>query len=260
MIYGTINSYLKQKSLYFKADQNLKSYTPASAAEKDGVISKLNDTLEKVNESNRMSGILTRLKTGKRLSKADAEYLRKKSPDLYRKYQMIEAEREGHRKMLKKARSRKDAAQLQQMKLGQLYSECTGGGSGADQEYNLCRAAAVREEYREYLAKRKKERLPGQTVRDIGQAQGRAQREEATSFSGRREARGEIRGEAARLYRRRDALSGAGSEDGSGARFRLSGQRQERLEAKAQEDVSTAGRRKAVARYKAVNRAGVRLG
>ena len=191
MIYGTINNYLKQKTLFIKADQNIKSYTPASAKASDqgGVISKLNDTLAQVNDSNRMSGILTRLKTGKRLSKADAEYLRKKSPDMYRKYQMIEAEREGHRKNLGSARSKKDASQIQQTKLGQLYSECVNGGAGADPEFSLCRAAAVREEYREYLAKKKRgardERRP--EIRAQGEATAAGRKEAVAKYKAARQ-------------------------------------------------------------------------
>ena len=208
VIYGSINNYLKQKSLMVQANRNLHSYTPAS--EREGVISKLTDTLNQVNDSNRMSGILTRMKTGKRLSKADAEYLRKNSPDLYRKYQMIEAEREGHKKNLRRARTKKDASQIQQSKLGQLYNECVGGGPHADAEFNLCRAAAVREEYREYLDKKKK----GAPRKDVHE-----------------------------LLVRDDAMVN---------RRRYTGERDEwKPQTKAQAEVSAAGRKKAVAKYKA---------
>ena len=207
MIYGSVNNYIKQKSLWIKAQRSLNDYTPAS---ENQLITRLNEQLKETNAANKMSAILNRMRMGKRLSKAEKEYLRKNSPDLYRKYQSIEAERDGHARTLKNAKSKKDAARIQQMKAAQLYGECCRTSSGPEGEYQVYRAAAVREEYNEYLAKSRKDRK----VKEQGTG-------DSVSISGKR---------------------GADSPSGTGRK----------MQTLIPEAPTKAGRKKAVARYKAV--------
>ena len=125
----------------------MKAYAPASA---DSTTSRLSEQFKEISASNKLSGILNKMRIGKRLSAAEKEYLRKNAPDAYRKYRMVEAERDAHRKRLDNAKSKKDAAQAQQAKLVMIYDECRGKAASIDSEFVASRAAAIKEEYREY--------------------------------------------------------------------------------------------------------------
>ena len=156
MISTSVNNYVMQKSLWAKAEQNMKQPAKPSG---DSTISNLTAQLNDVNEQNKFSAVMTKMRTGKRLTAAEKEYLRKKSPEMYEKYQKIEAERASHRRQLKRAKSEKEATQIQQMKMAAFYGECKAAGNAGDSDYAMCRAAAINSEYGEYKARARK---PGQ--------------------------------------------------------------------------------------------------
>ena len=153
MISGSVNNYLKQKSLWLKAQQNMRE--PAKSSDNSS-LSSISERFKEMAEQNKLSSIMNKMKAGKRLSGAEKEYLKNKSPDAYRRYQMIEAERDNYGKQLDGAKSKKEAAALHQAKIAQLYSESRSGTAAADSELYVCRAAALSDEYRQYVEKGKK--------------------------------------------------------------------------------------------------------
>ena len=121
-------------------------------------LARLTEQLKDAGEQNRLSAIMTKMRTGKRLTRAEKSYLKEKSPDMYRKYQMVEAERNEYGKQLRQAKSKGDAQKLHQMKLATLYNESNSAAASADSEIIVCRTAAAVEEYREYATRGKKRR------------------------------------------------------------------------------------------------------
>jgi len=152
MINGSVNNYVQQQNLWQKAEAKLKQNPPDSDGQK---ISQLVTQMNEAGDKNRLAAIMTKMRCGKRLTGAEKDYLRKSSPDMYRKYQQIEAERSGYRKQLKSAKTKAEAAQIHQMKIAQLYGECNSITPTVDGDLAACREAAIREEYREHQARQK---------------------------------------------------------------------------------------------------------
>ena len=153
MIYTSPSTYAKQKGLWIQASRNLEE---KAAPAKDSPLKNITEQIKAVSEQNKMSSIMTKMKTGKRLSNSEKEYLKKNAPDTYQKYQMIEAEREAYRKQLRGAKTKAAADRIHQQKLVALSKELEVAKSSEDSEFILSRAAAINDEYQQYKAKHKK--------------------------------------------------------------------------------------------------------
>ncbi len=155
IISGSLNNYIQQKNLRFKAERNLKNPSLAAKGSDSCQISRL---LEEDESRRKLGDITTKLKMGKTLTDKEKEYLKQQSPELYRQYQMIESERSACSKQLSKARSRKEGAAIHQAKLYQIWDEQRKNPSNSDPELYAYRTAAIQDEYNEYRTKGKEYR------------------------------------------------------------------------------------------------------
>ena len=144
----SMNSFLKQQQLKLSAQQRMKNYTGGTADEK---ANRLVKEMKQLETSNRIGAIAGRLKAGKKLSGADLAFLRKHAPELYGKAIQIVKEREAYRRRMEKAKTKDEAARIQQEKQQQLSLETKQ--KGADPEFLLMRSSAILDEHTSYLAK-----------------------------------------------------------------------------------------------------------
>ena len=159
MIYSSASTFAKQKSLWAQARQSLNKQAASDKPAKDTPLANMLAQINDVAEQNKLGSILTKMRTGKRLSQAEKKYLKENAPDTYTKYQMIEAERDGYRRQLKRAKSKEEADRLHQNKIVALSGELDTAKSTPDREYVICRAAAVNSEYLAHKTKGNRKHL-----------------------------------------------------------------------------------------------------
>ncbi len=80
------------------------------------------EDLAKMRESNQMSGIDAKVKSGADLSPEELKYLKEKKPEAYREYQELKQEQEAYKEKLKSCRTKDEVDELKFTKLGEFMS------------------------------------------------------------------------------------------------------------------------------------------
>lgn len=117
---GTVGSYLKQKNLHFAA--NYKIRTGQRVVDSNGnlqfaksnMFEEMNKAQKKTEDevsAARIAGIKQKLMNGRKLTTEEMNYLREKSPQMYRKAKHAEEAREELKSELKKAKTKQEARQ-----------------------------------------------------------------------------------------------------------------------------------------------------
>jgi len=115
---------------------------------------KQNDEMIKSTNLNRIVG---KMKSGRRLSYDEMEYLRKHDPALYEKAVKIEKEREEHRRELRKYKTKEEARKVQTAKCLQLQAEAKAvrdnkdGSNPTDFEFISMRMMAMFDEFAAFV-------------------------------------------------------------------------------------------------------------
>lgn len=121
MISGTLTNYTRMAQLQFKAQRRL-SGEPLED-EKDAERANLERQADSTRKSIRVSSIVTKLKSGQKLTGKELSYLRSNSPELYRKAVEIAKEREQYKKKLKKCTTKDDVEKAKIEKIQKLANE-----------------------------------------------------------------------------------------------------------------------------------------
>ncbi|MCL2283244.1 MAG: hypothetical protein FWC26_08000 [Fibromonadales bacterium] len=126
---------------------------------------KQNDEMVKAATLDRIVG---KMKTGKRLSHDEMEYLRKHAPGLYTKAVKIEKEREELRQALRNCKTKEEAKRVQAAKALQLQAEAKAvhnnkdGSSPEDLEFIGMRMMAMFDEFAEFVKSSEYEEMPNE--------------------------------------------------------------------------------------------------
>ncbi len=116
------NAELKQK--FAERTQNQARNKPAAEkTEKQKQIEQIAAQMKDIRESNIISSIDTKLRTGAELTDSELLYLQKKNPELYKKAMDIKREREQYKRELKECRTKEDVERLNSRKTSQFLSE-----------------------------------------------------------------------------------------------------------------------------------------
>lgn len=70
------------------------------------------EDLAKMRESNQLSSIAAKLKSGQELSYEEIDYLQKNNPELYREYQEIKSEKAAYKRQLRECKTKEDVERL----------------------------------------------------------------------------------------------------------------------------------------------------
>lgn len=133
---GTMGNYMLQMKRTRLWEMKKSGYDPE-------VIKKTEDSIN-MNVQARLSAIVGKLKSGKKLSSAEMEFLKVNSPQTYSKAVAIAKEREEYRKKLEKCRTKEDAQRLHTEKLQSLVKEAD---SGVSPEEIAIRVAQINDEH-----------------------------------------------------------------------------------------------------------------
>lgn len=104
LIAGNINSYIKQCGLRIKANMRLESGVSS--------IGKIAEQTASQKKQIAMSGIVSKLDFGKKLTQEELEYLRENDPQLYAKAVKIALERAQYERQLKRCKTKEEARKL----------------------------------------------------------------------------------------------------------------------------------------------------
>ena len=159
---GRINDHLKTANLEIKWQQRKnRPFMPDNPNKKEeNTITALIKQNEETQKTETMQRIDRKLKTGKKLSAAEMDYLRKNAPDLYVKAVKIEAEREEYRRALSRCKTKEEAKQLHTEKTMQLLTESSAVAGNPYipkerkqemLEFIAMRTAAVNNEFYDYM-------------------------------------------------------------------------------------------------------------
>lgn len=116
---GSLQNYLKTTKLNIKWKQRQDDII-AKAKERDPKIADLLRTSQDMTKSNAIQGIDAKLKSGKKLSPQEMDYLREHSPELYKKAVEVTREREAYERELKQCKT-KEAVQKLNMRYSQAF-------------------------------------------------------------------------------------------------------------------------------------------
>ncbi len=81
------------------------------------------ETLQSMNDSNRMQEINAKLNAGSKLSADEIAYLQKNAPELYREYVEAEQEAESYKKQLKHCKTKEDVQRVKLSKVSSFMAE-----------------------------------------------------------------------------------------------------------------------------------------
>lgn len=128
-IIGTIRNTLKLAEMdnqWYQKQKELEKTKQKRRADMDPMaqeILRYKDDLEKMRESNQMSSIDTKLKSGAELTPEEIAYLKKNAPESYREYEEVKREKEAYEHQLKSCRTKEDVEKLKLNKMGQFMAE-----------------------------------------------------------------------------------------------------------------------------------------
>lgn len=81
------------------------------------------EDIQRMREGNEMHSVLSKIKSGSELAPEEIEYLKKNSPNSYKEYEEIKAEKEAYEQQLKACKSQEDVEKLKLNKAGQFLAE-----------------------------------------------------------------------------------------------------------------------------------------
>ena len=219
MLIGSANQYAK--SMAKRTLWDLKKRSGDLTAHKSSLsdyvnFTKASSVLPRTDEQDaKLSSIMTKAQTGKKLSYDDWEYLRSKKPALYAQLQQAERERENYEKALRRCKTKEEAQRLHVSKLGEIMEAAKNGDQGAIYRLNRLTRTMVEftesEEYKE---------LPTEAEEAIERESERQERREALreEMEAEKARRDEESGEAERDAQIRDAETAVKPDAESGVK------------------------------------------
>lgn len=125
---GTIKSAIKLAELDAKWQQKKdnigkKTYQQQEMTPEQRQVEAFKEDIEKMRESDNYAMIYNKLKTGKKLSPEEAEYLQKKDPQAYTDYKNAQAEKEAFKKKLKNCETKEDVRKLKTLEMGNFLTQ-----------------------------------------------------------------------------------------------------------------------------------------
>jgi hypothetical protein len=148
---------------------------PADEKEDNSTVGMLKRQFEQVKHTTTMSSIQSKLRTGKRLTKAEKAYLKVNSPDLYDQAARIEQERENYKQELRRCRSKRDVEELRRRRALLYAAEANAVANNPNiprekkqeyLDYIGMRVAAAEDEYTEFSETAEYKTLPEKTKPD----------------------------------------------------------------------------------------------
>lgn len=124
--FGTMQNYMKNAELKIKFEQRKQNYNLETnsdeKSEKQSQIDQICDDLKNIRQSNKISGIDMKLRSGGELTDDELAYLKQKDPELYKKAIEVKRERKLYRKALNNCRTKEDVEKLKVCKLHEFMS------------------------------------------------------------------------------------------------------------------------------------------
>lgn len=111
---GTIQTNIKNTELKMKFEQRKETQAKTNP---------FDDEISKFQDDNKMTSIDSKLKTGVELTEKEMEYLKEKSPELYKKAIAVKEEKNQYRQSLKNSRSKEEAERIRSSKMQAFLSE-----------------------------------------------------------------------------------------------------------------------------------------
>lgn len=143
---GTLYNYTR--NLYFTQKWNMK---------KQGIVVDDNNSTinyikksQEQNKAEKLSSIITKLKSGMKLSSEEMDFLRQNSPETYKKVIEINQEREEYRRELKKCKTKDEVVNKNTSKVCSLVGQArsvSGSGSAESMEFIQMKVAAINDEH-----------------------------------------------------------------------------------------------------------------
>jgi len=116
---GSVNDYTKNLALTQKWQKRVKE----QKSTKDPRIEEMEKQMKEIRRGQRLSGIMTKAKSGSKLTPDELSYLRTHSPDDYDRVVRAQREREDYKKQLSRCKSKEDVDKLKQQKLSSFVTE-----------------------------------------------------------------------------------------------------------------------------------------
>jgi hypothetical protein len=164
-VIGRITNYVKTAQLEQKWQQK--------KFEMSGDKSKETGSINDWMKAKRIGDIKNKMKSGKRLSFEEKEFLRIHAPDLYEKAMKIEKERDEFRKALEKCKTKEEAMRVQTSKALELQTEAQAlsgdSKTGKDQGYSefmAMRMMAIFDEYADFTKSKEYAEKPNEYEKD----------------------------------------------------------------------------------------------
>ena len=160
-VIGRITNYVKNVQLEQKWQQKKFEMSGDKSKETGGV----NDWMK----AKRIGDIKNKMKSGKRLSFEEKEFLRVNAPDLYEKAMKIEKERDEFRKALEKCKTKEEAMRVQTSKALELQTEAQAmsckfkdGQERDESEFIAMRMMAIFDEYADFTKSKEYSEMPNE--------------------------------------------------------------------------------------------------
>jgi len=160
-VIGRITNYVKTAQL----EQKWQQKKIEMAGEKSKSANEINDW----KKAKRIEEIKNKMKSGKRLSFEEKEFLRVNAPDLYEKAMKIEKERDEFRRALEKCKTKEEAQRLQAAKALELQTEAQAmscklkdGKERDENEFMAMRMMAIFDEYADFTKSKEYSEKPNE--------------------------------------------------------------------------------------------------
>ena len=160
---GTVHDYAKGVQNQANLRMKQRELSLQSAGGAPNAYAQFISQLRQQTETVKKGMIDLKLKSGKRLSAAEMEYLRKNDPDMYAKAVRIAREREAYEKELRNCRTKQDVQRLRLGKMSSLMSELNTAAAANDTaaaEEIQMRASAIGDEHGRFVGSKTYMRLP----------------------------------------------------------------------------------------------------
>ena len=151
-IFKSATAYAKTRALQIRAMQNINNpanFNKSSKAQNAG-------NIDAENKQQRIEALRNKLKSGKKLSSSEMEFLRENSPELYEKAVKIMKEREDYARRLRNCKTKENVRRLQMEKSQQLSAEAK---SISSEELQM-KISAMFDEHTSFLKKPEYYALP----------------------------------------------------------------------------------------------------
>jgi hypothetical protein len=173
---GTISTYVKNMTLEKKWQERKKNPFMPKGNENSSlsVYASYKKQIEDSQKQWRIYSIVSKLKSGMKLSGSDMEYLKTHAPALYEEAVKIEKEREEYRRELEQCRTKEEVQRLNTQKMQQYLSEAkaiSNSNIPAEKKQEMLdvicmRMAAIRNEHNEFIQTPEYQMLPSEYEED----------------------------------------------------------------------------------------------